>query len=304
MFIIGCERSGTTLLMSMLNCHSKIAIPYESHFIISYYNKLAYYNNLNNDKDKYHMVSDILQHERVIEWDKKIDINKIDYKNCNNFSEIINAIYDEYARLRYKQVWGDKTPLYSEYMDIINKLFPDSKFIHIIRDGRDVALSLKKLWYQGQLLNGLDYWCKTAFLAHKMGNMLPTDRYYEIHYESLVTDPRLELKGICSFLNIEYEDEMLRYHNYSEDYLKGRINSHHKNLKLKPMKNRVYIWKKELGFLEKQLISYMYYGYLSYFNYETTTYSKHIIFYKYYYIIKEGIRRRKNKIYKYMKMYI
>lgn len=292
-FVVGAQRSGTTLLMMMLNGHSKIAIPHESDFIIEFYNRLNEYGDLKEKKNIEELVVAILKHWRVKEWDKKIQFKDINIAACHSYSDIISQIFSSYAKKCGKKIWGDKTPGYTLHMDILNTLFNNSIFIHIIRDGRDVALSLKGLWFDGSLLNGLYYWSEKVFVARKMGLMLPAKRYFEIRYEDLVADPEKELKKLCGFLEIEYETSMLNYSTKSKHIVGERISKHHKNLLRRPDKALTYKWKHKLLFREMALCDMIIGDRLKEFGYDLSNiHSKCIKLYHYYLIFKEGVSRR------------
>src|SRR5262249_44051088 len=137
----------------------------------------------------------------------------------------LRAFYQIYAARFGKSRWGDKTPLYSRQMPEISGLLPEARFVHLIRDGRDVALSLKKVWFApGQDMRTLaEYWSNLIQQTRAFGQQCP--HYLEIRYEQLVRHPADELQRICDFLEIEYDSRMQQYHELAANRLaemKGR----------------------------------------------------------------------------------
>src|SRR5262249_43300645 len=141
-FVIGINRSGTTLLSLMLDSHSRIAIPYESHFFVNYYRTRSQSEILETNVQRLALVKSILAEPYVQRWDYQVTSEQINLDNCTNLAQTIDEIYMAYARHFEKDIWGDKTPSYACHLEILNNMFPTSRFIHIIRDGRDVALSI------------------------------------------------------------------------------------------------------------------------------------------------------------------
>ncbi|NRB40050.1 MAG: sulfotransferase [Pseudomonadales bacterium] len=143
-FLVGVDWSGTTLLSLILGSHSKIAIPYESKFITAYFRKNIAIEGFTDDAERRSVANSILAEPYVKDWGAELTVDDVDLTLCNDLSSTISTIYETYAVKKGKVIWGDKDPAYTTDIDILNKLFPDAKYIHIVRDGRDVALSIVK----------------------------------------------------------------------------------------------------------------------------------------------------------------
>ena len=222
-FIIGVDRSGTTLLSLMMASHSRIAIPYESHFFIPFYKNISSYGDLTQRKNRELLVNEILSERYVRRWDQKINISDINIDKCTSLALTINQIYTAYAKKLGKDIWGDKSPDHTKEIHIINRLFPDSRFIHIIRDGRDVASSLVQQWWgPGDFITAICYWKYTIECARKMLRMLPEYRFIELNFENLIVDPENQLKNITKFLGLEFEQSMIRDYMMNADIKVGR----------------------------------------------------------------------------------
>jgi len=214
-FIVGRPRSGTKLLRSLLNGHSRISIPFwESNFIPRYINKHHEFGNIETFKN----FVKFFKFFEKIEFFRKIN-NHPEYAGiveCNQwYSEIkdysysgaISAFFKMYAKRENKSIWGDKSPGYMLYSKELKKLFPESKFIHIIRDVRDHCLSIMNAWNWNPY-RAAQYWNDSIKKCRKDARSFLKNDYYEIKYENLIENPDVELVKLCKFLNINYENKM------------------------------------------------------------------------------------------------
>lgn len=247
-FIIGIGRSGTTLLRLMFHNHPNIAVPYESHFITDYYNRLDDYGDLSDDTNLDKLLTDILQEKLLVQWDHEFDINRIKaLMSDNSLESIFNAIYSDYANGKGKSRWADKSD-YLDRMHIINNIFPNAKFIHIIRDGRDVANSVLRLpWGPTDLIGAAEWWNDCIRLARAVGAVLGDKKYTEVKYEDLVNDPEKELRRLCEFVDEEFSENMLDYHKSSNVAIPDSRKAQHHNSGEPPKTSRTYAWKKEMS---------------------------------------------------------
>ena len=134
--------------------------------------------------------------------------------------EAIAAIFAAYASERGKPRWGDKTPLYMQHLPLLERLFPTACFIHLIRDGRDAALSFLAV-PPGIMTKGWGYprdargfacqWATEVRAARALGARVGAARYHEVRYETLVADPEAELRHVCRLAALVYDPEMLGY---------------------------------------------------------------------------------------------
>lgn len=247
-FIVGIGRSGTTLLRLMFHNHPNIAIPYESHFITDYYNNAEKYGDLNNDDNLERLLKDIFNEELLKQWDHQFSVETIKKKAKNRqIGDIFRAIYDDYTEAKGKKHWGDKSD-YLDRMHLINEMFPDAKFIHIIRDGRDVANSVLKLpWGPKDIIQAAEWWHSHLILGRRMGSMLDKSRYTEITYENLVSNTESELKRLCEFIGEDFSEDMLNYYKKSAESIPDSRKSQHYNADSPPKTDRISAWKKEMS---------------------------------------------------------
>ena len=207
-FIVGAERSGTTLLRLMLDAHPDLAIPPETHFI-----ERAAEACENVPDPRRAFIETVTSHRR---WgDFRIDgeqlARKVEEIEPFDLGDALRAFYALYAEKFGKPRWGDKTPLYVRRMELVHGLLPEVRFVHIIRDGRDVALSTKELWFGPDSVEEAAHkWRALIENARRQSKNLP--HYLEVRYEDLVTDTESILRRICEFVDLPWDPAMLSYH--------------------------------------------------------------------------------------------
>jgi hypothetical protein len=131
---------------------------------------------------------------------------------------IVDAFYRTYARGKNKSIWGDKDPGNMIRMDELVEWFPDARFVHIIRDGRDACLSqLEQTFGFNDILPCASAWREEVTWVRRIGSIMGGDRYYEFLYEDLVRAPEPVLRAVCEFLGLPFAPSMLSYHERVAD---------------------------------------------------------------------------------------
>ena len=134
--------------------------------------------------------------------------------------EAIAAIFETYAARGGKSRWGDKTPMYMRHLGLIERLFPTAQYVHLIRDGRDAALSFLRMpegtftrtWAHPASPRAFAcLWRTEVASARELGRRVGPGRYHEARYEELVSDPDAVVRSICEFAEIKFEPGMLEY---------------------------------------------------------------------------------------------
>ncbi len=228
-FVIGNPRSGTSLLRLMLNSHPQICIPPECGFIEWWHEKYSGWkkSNASNRKKVDEYVNDVLSSKKMETWYiKKEELkNNILFYKPENYADLCAIVCLTFAQLKNKpglKRWGDKNNYYIQKIDTLRTIFKDSQFILIIRDGRDVACSYRNIQkletasvYKPKLPYKIDEiafeWLTNNQHVLAFFEILPSRQKYILKYEKLITDAESELKKICSFLEINFNKEMLDY---------------------------------------------------------------------------------------------
>jgi sulfotransferase family protein len=247
-FIFGAQRSGTTLLRLMLNAHSKVAIPEEGGFWMPLLRKFK--KNFNKrikstELEKY--IEYINNSPQYKLWcnDDSNSFENIKKKKEVTLSYIMSTVYENYAKSKNKILWGDKTPSFFRMIPVLSKLFPNAKYIHIYRDGRDVYLSWQAIDKTKRNISLIALeWVYKLKRARKDLENIDSKKVIEVKYESLVSKPEENLKKICNFISIEYEETMLDFWKSSNQF----IGAHHSKLINSPVSlSSVAKWKKKLS---------------------------------------------------------
>lgn len=215
-FIVGRPRSGTKLLMNLLNAHSQISMPFwESCFIPKYVESAKKYGDLSvpeNFEKYFNYLTKTEFFRKIKENQKYADLVTpaawFQAINDYSYSGLISAFFKMYAARDNKYLWGDKSPNYVKHIKILKELFPDSKFIHIIRDVRDQCLSSMKAWGMDPYLSA-QCWVNDIRKCRNDAEFLFGNDYHEVKYEYLLDNPEEELTKICNFLGIKYESTMV-----------------------------------------------------------------------------------------------
>jgi hypothetical protein len=213
LFVLGVRRSGTTLLRVMLDRHSQLAVPDESYFIP----QLADRHRRAIDAGRF--VDDLRRIATLREWQVPVEEVRARLRPGMPVGEAIGAVYDAYAGRQGKTRWGDKTPMYMQHLGLLERLFPDALYVHLIRDGRDAALSflampegiVTETWAHPR--SAADFACqwRTEVAAARRLGERAGGRYLEVRYEELVAEPERELRRICDLAGLAFEAGMLDY---------------------------------------------------------------------------------------------
>jgi hypothetical protein len=247
-FLLGAQRSGTTMLRLMLNRHPRIAVPHETAFITVFLPKLQEYGNLAHRSNTARLLDDIGSYHLVERGGHIRNKEAILSHAIRSYSDLVRAIMIEYARSEGKARWGDKTPFYTQDIDVLWKLFPGCQFIHLVRDGRDVALSQAGIsWLPNSVPQIAADWRDKATICHKVGRVLPDGCFLEIRYEDLVTHTEETLRSVCGFLGEPYSAEMLSYHDTAESVVPEQSLKWHRNSVRPPDPSKIGRWKHELS---------------------------------------------------------
>jgi hypothetical protein len=222
-FIVGVGRSGTTLLRLMLDAHPDLAIPPETHFIPQLFQE----NNINREEfiniiSNTHTWADF----RINKKDLQMSLESVRPFSVGGG---VRMFYQLYAQKFNAKYYGDKTPLYLSSMSLIQRNLPEARFIHLIRDGRDVAMSYRGLWFGpgDDIRMAARLWKDRIYEGRLQANSLKY--YHEIRFEDLVANTESVLREICEFIELPYSPHMLDYYRKSNERLAELGDRHHKD---------------------------------------------------------------------------
>ncbi|WP_020178924.1 sulfotransferase [Methylopila sp. M107] len=262
-FIVGHARSGTTLLRLLLDAHSKLAIPPETHLCALFAKPYAL-AQLTEEIRK-----DILRTLRASpRWgDWQIEVAELTealsaVKDGAPVGEALSCFWQVYASKLGKPRWGDKTPDHLRCAGAIATIFPRAKIVHLVRDPRDVVSSMSEIWFaRGRSVVDLASNWANQLAAFTELEMTMRARVVTIRYEELVREPEATIKHICQFLELDFEPGQLRYFEGTAKRLaeigdmrhsKGLIKAETRRMTLnlthqKPTDERIGTWKSRLS---------------------------------------------------------
>lgn len=204
-FVVGVGRSGTTLLRMMLDAHPALAIPPETIFVEAG----KAFERTGAIAAAGEMVRDELWPDYNLPAGEFI--RRVERRRPAGFGDVLRTFFEFYAETRGKPRWGNKSPFHVVIMPEVCEVLPEARFVHIVRDGRDVALSTIPLWFGPDTpAEAARSWSGMLESARAQAARLPF--YTEVRYEDLVTDPVPTLRRLCEFLELEWDPAMLDYH--------------------------------------------------------------------------------------------
>jgi len=242
--VLGVRRSGTTLLRVMLDRNPELAVPDESYFVP----QLARRHRTPVDPAAF--TDDLRRLPTLAEWGLSPASVASRLRPGMTAGEAVAAVFVAYAADRGKSRWGDKTPLYMQHLDVLERLWPDARYVHLIRDGRDAALSFLSV-PAGLMTEGWGHprdaagfacqWATEVSAARALGRRVGPARYRELRYEALVADPEEALRAVCLFAGLEFDPAMLDYVGRTDSARKA-----HQQRLNEPPRSGVRDWRTEM----------------------------------------------------------
>ncbi len=229
----------------MLDAHPELAIPPETHFLPKL---IALYAEGREPRTE-ELVEAAQTHPGWRDFGMDEDELRIAFAAraglgpAGNAAGAIRAFYTAYASGHEKPRWGDKTPVYIESIAEIGSVLGDqARFIHLIRDGRDVAVSrgaraMKRGREATPARDEAETWKRRIEGAR--GQAADVDHYLELRYEDLIADPETVLRKACEFIELGFDPVMLDYHERASDRLSELSDLPGKGGKVRPGAERV-----------------------------------------------------------------
>lgn len=249
-FVVGMNGSGTTVLLDCLGRHAALyAFPRETRLIPYLIARQASYGDLNIDHRFRSLWDEVrnLAVFRATNADAPVPLpeNWRDYPRT--LAAILDAVFSHFAALHGKRRWCEKTPQHVQHLLALAELFAGAKFIHVIRDGRDCAVSFHRRWKRQPELT-IFRWKKVVTAGRAQGNRLGPDRYLEIRYEDLTAEPEPSLRRICAFLNEPFDAATLES---AQPYLQPGEEGQERGLRRNSGKWQTYFSKHSQETLER-----------------------------------------------------
>lgn len=208
LFVVGCPRSGTTLLLSMLNRHSRVAICGETYFHYYVLSRTDAFGDSRMPEVRARIADAYLAtfRGRGLGADPAALRARLVDRAADAPSMFLELMRD-HAESRGKDVIGDKTPHHALVARDLAALYPGCRILHLVRDPRDVVASLQRMpWGQGSAVANARLWRDCVRGAEAAGGH---PGFLRVHYERLVEAPEAELRTICAALELAWDPAML-----------------------------------------------------------------------------------------------
>ncbi len=213
--VVGCARSGTTLVQVMIQSHPRLAMPPENRFLMPVYRRRLEFGDLREPANR-EAVAQFITGRKTKFGDLGIDPDAVRQRFNEvepTIGSLIGSVLALYAERYGKARWGDKRPNYVQHLEVLLRLFPDAQILHVIRDGRDCVASLKHMpWWTFGYPASVYKWVQALKTAEWARATLRPDQYFEVRYEDLVARPRAELERLCAYLGEDLDEAMLAHH--------------------------------------------------------------------------------------------
>ncbi len=223
-FIVGSPRSGTTLLRHIVSAHPAITITPEAHWIPLFFQEKRGLTPEGMITPQF--VDQLLEHPKFalfrIPKEEVLALAENGYPQT--YASFITRIFDLYGRKQGKALVGNKTPDSARRIRTLHTLWPEARFVHLIRDGRNVALSLMSwprvaqkrpgtfsTWKDDPVSTAAMWWELNVRGGREAGRTLDPRLYFEIRYESLIANPEQECRALCAFMGLPFHEAMLRH---------------------------------------------------------------------------------------------
>lgn len=254
-FILGRPRTGTTLLQSLFDAHPSIRMPWECQFVLNLYPKYGTLEHWNTETLE-HFYQDLLQQWQFNAWNTDHEKLKADLMVCegkNSYRAVCQVVYENYISFHPKKeirLIGDKNHGYTIYTGRLKKLFPDAKFLYILRDYRDNYESVSRVDFELHVVSLVVYKWKYFYRKALRASQKYPDSFYFIRYEDFVANPLDHFKKICDFLGVDYVPEVFDFYKMKdkaeEKYPKDILQKHHQSLFNPINTSRIGLWRKSM----------------------------------------------------------
>jgi len=251
-FIVGANRSGTTLLRLILNAHPRLAVPEE----LNYFNPwiVTHWRDAASDRDAFHHRVHWYLHEQMppgafgdvdlTELEDAIVTRASDY----DWRGLYEGALAAWARHHGKGRWGEKTPGNLFYVDTLLAMFPEAQFIHLVRDPRAGVASMQKTSFFGNdaAINALN---RRKYLREGLRRdaTMPPEQWTRVRYEDLLTAPEDTLRRLCDVLGERYTPSMLTYYEDADRYMSSAAAQDYNRSARRPIDpSKAHSWRRDL----------------------------------------------------------
>jgi hypothetical protein len=205
-FIVGCDRSGTTLIQAMLNAHPRISIAYESGLPVDLHGRFARLTR----PDIPEFAGQVIDNPAFARCDRDTLVQALNALDTIDFTSCMRVVFQVRAGLEGKDLWGDKSPGYCRRVEFLAEKFPRARFVHIHRNPHEVAPSIvRQAWGPNDVLHAARFWRNRVGCLVCAIRQLDRERAHHVCYEQFVAAPEAEIARLCAFLGVTPHEDML-----------------------------------------------------------------------------------------------
>lgn len=260
-FIVGASRSGTTLLRLMINAHPRLAVPHEFKYFreVREYATVSNWRTQFNDDDYAQLVDRFLSaREHIFD---EIGPSNVRRHIMADPERTIRGPYrvgaQSWMEFYGKSHWGEKTPFNLFYVDLLYDMFPDARFIYVVRDPRAVVTSMNTIEYfsDDSVINALNWRSGAGNGYHNFVTAIPEGQRLKMSYEQLATDPAETLTRLCDFIGEDYNEAMLSFYRDSKRYMNPVIRT--ENVTKTVTSSSIERWRDHLSSKEVAMVEHI-----------------------------------------------
>ena len=212
-FVVGCPRSGTTLVQTMLDSHPRLSVIYEANFLVDI--PLGLLSSL-ADASEALTLAEAHPNSQTHSFDTRTARAACRELGITDAAGAMRVLAASQAFAQGKRRWGNKTPKALLHLAELAIVYPDAQFIHVIRDGRDSACSQARVSGRS-VVQGALLWRTGMRTGRRAGLHLGPDRYLEIRLEELLSSPEEQLRRMCAFLGEDFDQSLLHFHTTARE---------------------------------------------------------------------------------------
>lgn len=208
--VLGCPRSGTTLLQVALHSHPRIALPPETRLLVDAYRARLSFGDLRDPAGRDRLADWVLARRQVRDLGVPArELRRRVQAAPPTLGSGLAAVLRAYADRFDKPRWGDKRPGYYRDVAAVRRLLPTAQLVHVVRDPRACVASLSRMpWWHDGPDAALATWVEAQAYGDRWRRRLGPQTWHELRYEDLVQDPEAVLRRLCTFLGEEYDPAM------------------------------------------------------------------------------------------------
>lgn len=272
-FFVGCGRSGTTLLRAMFDSHPDLAVAHETYFALW----------LGSNRERYEspqgfrtglFAADLQRHSEPgrIDVEPAVLIAELEANEPGDTADAIRRVYQLHAAHHGKQRYAEKSPMFVRHVPFFADLFHEARFVHLVRDGRDVALAFADVDFgPPSVAAAAVHWRAQVLAGRRAGEHLGSERYREVRYEDLIDDPPAVLGPLCDFLELDFEPAMLRYFERADDVVATTSHQEYHDNLFRPPTKGLRDWRAQMPHRDVALFEALAGDALKAFGYDLTT---------------------------------